>query len=213
MMLEIIILISLFFLSYDQGVQPVIADEGENLTAINQSGDLHAVPPLDLSREKLVMVDQDDFFKAIPENERENRIMPLDINQDGKQDWVMILKQPEQLKYGVYLFLWQDNQTKPFKIIPLLERKYDNKKQDQGFVKTAMFLKEQGKPGLSDREYHSLRNHPQSQQKVSYYISVPAIEVWTGIQGQKDKALDEIAYCSKSFYFEDNTLQILEACD
>jgi hypothetical protein len=71
-----------------------------------------------------------------------------------------------------------------------------------------MFLKAAGDPGISRRTYNSLTGDRKA------YVSVPAIEVWTGQKhDERDTDLEDISYCSMTWYYENAMLKRFEACD
>jgi len=94
-------------------------------------------------------------------------------------------------------------------------------------IRTPMFLKPAGDPGISGRMYNTLtpadfrRVGPpapaeaaDNERRRSLYRSVPAIEVWTGQHhDERDRDLEDIGYCSRTWYFARNQLKTFDACD
>lgn len=77
-----------------------------------------------------------------------------------------------------------------------------------------MFLKSKGDPGISRRTYNSLTEEIDFPRKAAAYTAAPAIEVWTGQKhDETDTDLEDISYCSMTWYYQNNQLRDFRACD
>jgi hypothetical protein len=166
-----------------------------------------------------------DFSPALEGKYRGQVLHEADFNGDGLSDWAVVIVVPRSRTYGVYYIISDKPQPT---ILNLLSREYEPKEQS-GFIKTPMFFKPVGELGIAARDYTSLtkdlypddsspeagkRLAEERERKVAPYRAVPAIEVWTGMSSsQKDETLEELSYCSHTWYFERNELKNFNACD
>ena len=148
-----------------------------------------------------------------------------DFDGEGSSDWAVIIVFPDAATYGVYYVI--SGNPRP-RIMKLFDREYGLDER-AGFIKTPMFFKPAGELGIAGRDYTTLTNdlslHDSSAEawkvyaeeraiRVAPYRAVPAIEVWTGVSGsQKDGTLEQLSYCSHTWYFEKGELKSFSACD
>jgi beta-lactamase regulating signal transducer with metallopeptidase domain len=147
---------------------------------------------------------EDDYLPSLVSTVRGQLAFRKDFNLDGKPDWALVLIDERMREYGIYYLL--NEGSKP-KLIPLLTRKWKDASSTHP-INTPMILKSPGDPGISERIYNSFKGDP------AYYRSVPAIEVWTGVHhDETDHELEDISYCSTTWYFEKDQLKQFDACD
>lgn len=166
-----------------------------------------------------------DFSPVLEGKYRGQVLHEADFNGDGLSDWAAVIVDPRSRTYGVYYVISDKPRSR---IVKLLSREYRQKEQ-RGFIKTPMFFKPAGDLGIAGRDYTSLtqdlypndsspgawkRLAEERERKVAPYRAVPAIEVWTGMSSsEKDETLEELSYCSHTWYFETNELKSFNACD
>jgi hypothetical protein len=150
------------------------------------------------------MAREDDYLPSLVSMVRGQLAFRRDFNQDGKPDWALVLIDDRTREYRIYYLLLSDSEAK---LVPLLTRTWKDGSNAHP-INTPMILKNAGDPGISGRIYNSFRGDP------AFYRSVSAIEVLTGQQhDESDRDLEDIGYCSTTWYFEKDQLKQFEACD
>jgi hypothetical protein len=145
-----------------------------------------------------------DYVPALQARNRGEPVLQEDFNRDGMKDWAAIVINDRLREYRVYYVV---SDAGSYKLNLLLTRTWQTSSNNRP-INTPMFLKPAGDPGISGRSYNSLKGDRTA------YTSVPAIEVWTGQKhNEADKELEEISYCSTTWYYERAMLKSFEACD
>lgn len=158
-----------------------------------------------------------DFFSS--EAAQEPFSCPLvkaDFNEDGKQDYALLLVEPKALKSQFRLAI----ATADGKFKSVVIKNYDKPpKPVEGLTYTAMFFKPSGKFGPADRKYFPLAV---GTPELTEFITKPAIELWRPFIANAPRSvkanpanydIDHLAYCSEVFYFTGEKLQTTVVCD
>lgn len=160
----------------------------------------------------------DDFLSVIRELDASNpnqdltcTLVTADFNQDGLDDYALLLMQTTTSQAQARLMLNQGNgQYRPLVLID-----YDRHSDAaQGLVYTSMNYKPPGEPGLAARDYSPLEGEAETA-----YIARPAISLWQDVLPDTDDVppdltdINNLAYCSNSFYFIDGALTSFVLCD
>jgi hypothetical protein len=173
------------------------ASEGETLPADALTTIERKLPGFRLARE-------DDFLPILVSTVRGQLAFRRDFNQDGKPDWALVLINDRMREYRIYYVLSGDSEPR---LVPLFTRTWKDGSNTHP-INTPMILKASGDPGMTERTYNSFKGDP------AFYRSVSAIEVWTGQKhDETDRNLEDISYCSRTWYFEKDQLKEFEACD
>lgn len=200
----------LFFGGWGWSTAPTLA----NQLSISQLVQEH-LPGYHLAREH-------EYSKEITNELRGHSFYQADFNGDAQSDWAVLVVHSKKKTYGIYFLL---SSPKEYQVLKLLEINYS---LTTAFIQNPLLFKPKGDEGLSARKYNTLtndgtlflktkealENHWRKRAKlVAPYKAVPAIEVWTVADGKKNLPLDEMAYCSKTWYFQADQLKSFEACD
>jgi len=173
------------------------ASEGETLPGDALDAIKRKLPGFRLARE-------DDFLPILVSTVRGQLAFRRDFNQDGKPDWALVLIDDRIKEYRIYYLLGEDGEPR---LLPLLTRTWKDGSNTRP-MNTPMILKDPGDPGMSERIYNSFKGNPE------FYRSISAVEVWTGQKhDETDRDLEDINYCSRTWYFEKDQLKEFEACD
>lgn len=166
-----------------------------------------------------------DYEKMLGAEDRGKALIEADFNGDGKGDYAVLVLSETAREYRVYYLIASAGGLQPQL---LLARKWIG--ATAGAVRTPMFFKPAGQPGISERDYNDLTRIPparlakmspakiqaERQRKAAHYVAVPAIEVWTG-SGLEASApvgdLNDLAYCSRTWFYQSGTLKAFDACD
>jgi hypothetical protein len=128
-----------------------------------------------------------------------------DFNRDGRDDWAVVVIDDQARQYRVSYVIATE---KGWHVEHLLERQWQET-VPPGPIRTPMFFKWPGNPGISQRRYVTL-----ARDQASFYTAAPAIEVWTGQKHDaSDDDLEDIAYCSHTWYYERGALRQFGVCD
>jgi hypothetical protein len=145
-----------------------------------------------------------DFVAVLQAKNRGESVLQEDFNRDGTRDWAAIVVNDRLREYRIYYVV---SNTRGYEFTLLMTRSWQATTNIRP-VNTPMFLKAAGDPGMSRRTYNSLTGDRTT------YVSVPAIEVWTGQKhDERDTDLEDISYCSMTWYYENAMLKRFEACD
>jgi hypothetical protein len=169
------------------------------------------------------LAQQNDYHSVLSENDRGKSLYQADFNSDGKQDFAVLVINKEVKEYRIYYLLKNGENYK----FVLLYKQKPNKANKEHKIINPMFFKPIGEAGLGDNDYNTLTNdgdlpdtisseerEKRHNKKVAPYKSVPAIEVWTGInENESEIYIDTISYCSQTWYFEKGKLKDFSACD
>lgn len=163
-----------------------------------------------------------DYAPALKGKDQGEPLIKADFNQDGQMDYAVLLVSESGKKSAVYYLLGHNGDFKP---VLLVSRKWTAPAAAKQ-VTTPMFFKPAGAPGLSERAYNELTQDSQApaklslaerqalhKQKAAFYVSVPALEVWIGQNKSSGDTLDDIAYCSRTWYYQGGVLKAFNACD
>jgi hypothetical protein len=145
-----------------------------------------------------------DYLTILDARTRGESVLQEDFNRDGTRDWAAIVINDRLREYRIYFVA---SEKGGYKLNLLLTRTWQTSSNTRP-INTPMFLKAAGDPGISRRSYNTLTGDRTA------YTSVPAIEVWTGQKhNETDKDLEDISYCSTTWYYERAMLKSFEACD
>jgi hypothetical protein len=145
-----------------------------------------------------------DFAAVLQAKNRGEPVLQEDFNRDGTTDWAVIAVNDRLREYRIYYVVSGNGD---YTLTLLLTRTWPATTSSRP-INTPMFLKAVGDPGMSRRTYNSLTGDRTT------YVSVPAIEVWTGQKhNESDTDLEDISYCSKTWYYEKGSLKTFDACD
>jgi hypothetical protein len=173
------------------------ATEGDTLPANALAAIERNLPGFRLAREG-------DYLPVLVSTVRGQLAFRRDFNEDGKPDWALVLINDRLREYRIYYLLSGDGEPR---LVPLLTRTWRDDSNARP-INTPMMFKAPGDPGISGRTYNSFQGDP------AFYRSVSAVEVWTGQKhDETDRDLEDISYCSRTWYFEKDQLKEFEACD
>lgn len=170
-----------------------------------------------------------DYNKALLKDDHGKLIYKADFNADKSDDYAVIVVNDKTKEYRVYYLLKDKDRYRT----ELLFTQKNNGSLKDGLITNPIFFKPVGEAGIGERDNNTLiddlpENTSDEQRiklretKLKAYISVPAIEVWTGSENLaepgKKKAeqnldLADLAYCSATWYYENNKLSTFNACD
>ena len=128
-----------------------------------------------------------------------------DFNRDGRDDWAVVVINDQSRQYRVSYVVATET---GWHVEHLFERRWEGA-SSPGPIRTPMFFKWPGNPGISQRRYARL-----ARDQVVVYTAAPAIEVWTGQKHDaSDDDLEDIAYCSHTWYYDRGALRQFDVCD
>lgn len=161
-----------------------------------------------------------DYETALKGQDQGQAWLQADFNQDGQADYAVLLINESAQEYRVYYLL---RQAQGFHADLLLTRKFAGESSHP--IRTPMFFKPAGQSGISGREYNGLTAIPHPEKlsgkqivalkasRRAFYTSVPAIEVWTGSKATGPADLSDLAYCSRTWFYQAAALKAFDACD
>ena len=158
-----------------------------------------------------------DYVDALKKEDRGRSWAREDFDGDGKKDWAVLVISRKARQVRAYFLIATDDGYRP----DLLFKRRWKKGAKGGVVRTPMFLKRRGDPGLSDRTYNSLTNDAEDPKAAkahartaAAYKSVPAVELWTGQNGdERDQDAADMSWCSETWYYDKGKLKSFGACD
>jgi hypothetical protein len=161
------------------------------------------------------LAEDTDFIAALKNKRERQSVLQEDFDKDGRRDWAAIVINPRSREYRIYYVL---NQATGPKFELLLTRTWASSARTNP-INTPMFLKPAGDAGISGRTYNDLGPSPGTTARGraaerTLYTSLPAIEVWIGQQhDERDTDLEDISYCSRTWYYDTGKLKQFDACD
>ncbi|HEY9841385.1 MAG: hypothetical protein ACAI44_07825 [Candidatus Sericytochromatia bacterium] len=163
-----------------------------------------------------------DYSPVLGAEDRGEAVIQADFNQDKMLDYAVLLVNDQDKENRIYYLL---GRRSGLETVLLWAGKWHDQTRP---VRNPVFFKPAGDPGMSERTYNTLTNdsdRPATMSaqerreihalKAAPYLAVPAIEVWTGAGQPSSHAdsLSELAYCSKTWYYQGGVLKAFEACD
>lgn len=161
-----------------------------------------------------------DYVPAISASDRGLPFIRADFDRDGQPDYAVLLVQRQTRETRVYFLLRRQAgfHTDLLLSWPALS--------PGASVRTPMSFKKPGEEGLTGVDRNELQKIPNWEHlpskevirlrnaKAAYYLSVPAIIVWTGV-GSPDLRGDEMGlnYCSRTWFYQAGRLKAFDACD
>ena len=202
-------MITLLLLPGPIGTMALIHGQQANAPAVAQEEkDIRAVISAELPGFRLAEVG--DYVSALSPDAQGERVIQQDFNRDGKADWAIVVINEQLREYRIY---YRVSDQDKYQLIPLFTRRW----RQSPPIQTPMFLKRAGDAGMANRVYKSMvapLNRRETQNQMAIYESVPAIEVWTGqTHDESDKDLEDLSYCSSTWYYDKGQLKQFEACD
>lgn len=143
----------------------------------------------------------DDFLPKLTGERRGAVFIQSDLNRDGQIDSAVLVVNEDLKEYRVYLVLGAHENPQL-----LFSRKWTALSGGHP-IRTPMFLKPAGE--ARPRSYSPLTGP-----ETAAYTAVPAIEVWSGAQhDERDAEIEELAYCSATWYYDQGQLRHFQVCD
>jgi hypothetical protein len=146
-----------------------------------------------------------DYLPVLSGGNRGQPVVRDDFDADGAPDWAVLVIDERARESRVYFIL---DTRERLRFERLFTRGWPASAGGPA-IRTPMFLKPAGSLGIAGRRYASL-----SGEAAAAYQARPAIEVWTGQQhDERDDDLEDLAYCSTTWYYESTQLRQFSVCD
>ena len=142
-------------------------------------------------------------------------LVPADFNEDGQQDYALLLVNEKTSESQFRLMINQGNGN----FESVVTRDYQKPPETvEGLVYTAMFFKPPGEMGSAKRKYFPLQ---EGTSERTTFVAKPAIELWqpsvASSPSQELKPenfqLDNFGHSSEVFYFVDGQLKTIGVSD